>query len=142
MSKANNRKIFEKKKLNNNLDLMMSFQSIHTAGDRYQVTFESVIDVEIKEDYINDDILSELKPENVRRLLGKKTTFKYSKTRNFVAEDEKADILEDLKQQFLDINLGYLSSPMFPVKLIKRNYMIAQKEDMIRARRDALLKNT
>ena len=39
----------EKKKLANGLCLMMSFKSIHAAGDRYQVVFEAAVDVDIKE---------------------------------------------------------------------------------------------
>ncbi|MFC1495364.1 hypothetical protein ACFL6W_08795 [Thermodesulfobacteriota bacterium] len=139
MNNKNNGKIVEKKKLVNGLDLIMSFQSIPIAGDRYQVVFEVVINAEIKEAYFDNELLSDLNPENVIRLLGDKTPYQYSKVRNFVAGDEKGNILEGLKQQFLESNLTYLSSPLFPVKLIKRNYMKAEKEEIIRIKKKAYL---
>jgi hypothetical protein len=129
----------QKKKLANGLYLVMFFKSIHAAGDRFQVVFEAVVDVEIKESYFNGDVLSDLNPENVRQMLGNKTSFHYSKTRNFVAEDEKDSILEDMKEQFLKNSFNYLSSPRFPLKLIKRNYIKAEKEEMIRINREKYL---
>ena len=131
----------EKITLDNKLELMIFSSYKHTAGDRCQVTFEAGIDVEIKEDYFKDQALNDPDIRKVISLLGDKTSYRYSKTRNFIAEVEKDKIFEDLKQQFLDNNLRYISLLSFPAKLIKRNYVIAEKEDMIRQQREAYLKN-
>ncbi len=139
MHDKNNVMIFQKQKLANGQDLIMSFRSTHTAGDRYQVVFEASIEVQIKVPFFDNKILSNLNPENVIQLLGDKTSYHYSKTRNFVAREEKDNILEDLKQQFLESSLAYLSSPVFPLKLIKRNYLAAEKEAVIRIKREAYL---
>ena len=131
----------EKNILENNLELLIYCRFKHTAGDRCQVTFEAEINVQIKEDYLKDQGLNNLDKVNVRSLLGDKTSYRYSKTRNFIAEDEKGKLFEDLKQQFLDTNIAYLSSPSFPVKLIKRNYILAQKEEIFRLNKEAYFKD-
>ena len=132
--------LIEKNRLKNNLDLVIYFRYRATAGDRCQVTFEAEIDVEIKEDYFKDQVLSILDIETVRSLLGEKTSYIYSKTRNFIAEGEKQKIFNELKQQFLDSSLPYISSDSFPAKLIKRNYVLAEKDEMIRLQREAYFK--
>ena len=139
MHDKNNVMIFQKKKLSNGQELIMSFQSTHAAGDRYQVVFEAVIYVDIEASYFDNEILRDLNHENVIQLLGDRTSYHYSKTRNFVAGEEKDRILECLKKQFLESSLKYLSSPVFPLKLIKRNYMTAKKEAVIRIKREAYL---
>lgn len=127
-------------KLANGLDLVMTFKRIHAAGDRYQVIFEAVINVGIRKEYLEHEMLGDIKPDDVRRLLGERTTYIYSKTRNFIAGSEKEDVLENLKQQFLDTGFSYISSPVFPLKLIRRSYMTAVKEEMIRLKREEFLK--
>lgn len=136
------KELFEKNTLKNNLLLVTLSSFKHTAGDRCQVTFKAEIDVEIKEDYFIEQSLVNLDIDSVKKLLGKKTSYSYSKTRNFIQENEKNKIFEELKQQFLDNNLPYISSSSFPAKLIKRNYMIAEKEENIRRQREAYLKKT
>lgn len=141
MDMKEKKELFEKIILENKLEMAIFSRYKHTAGDRCQVTFEAGIDVEIKEDFFKDQTLNNLDIREVISLLGDITSYRYSKTRNFIAEDEKDKIFKDLKQQFLDNNLPYLSSPSFPAKLIKRNYVIAEKEEMIRLQREAYMKN-
>ncbi len=136
------KEISEKNRLENNLELVIFSRFKHTAGDRCQVTFEAAIDLDIKADYFKDQALNNLDIKKVTSILGNKTSYSYSKTRNFIAEDEKEKIFEELKQQFLDNSLSYISSASFPAKLIKRNYAIAEKEEMIRLQREAYLKSS
>ena len=44
------KELFEKKRLNNNLDLVIYFIYKHIAGDRCQVTFE--LDISIRHQYL------------------------------------------------------------------------------------------
>lgn len=141
MDNDKNEEFLERNRLNNDLDQVIFFRIKHIAGDRCQVTFAVEIDVDIKADYFKNEPLSDLDINHVRELLGEKTSYKYSKVRNFIAEDEKEKIFEGLKQQFLDSNLSYISSAVFPVKLIKRNYIIAQKEETNRLNKEAYFKN-
>ena len=137
MEREGTRELIKKYKLKNNLDLVIFFYCRHTAGDRYQITFEAEIDIEIKEEFFNRKALNGVDIKDVRTLLGNRTSYKYSKTRNFIADNEKDKIFEEMKQQFLENNRSYISSPSFPEKLIKRNYVLAQKEEIIRLQRAA-----
>ena len=141
MDMKENKEVFERNTLENKLELVIYSRFKHTAGDRCQVTFEAGVDVVIKEEYFKDNALNNLDISRVMSLLGDKTSYSYSKTRNFIAEDEKDNVFEDLKQQFLDNNLAYISSPSFPAKLIKRNYVIAEKEEINKLNREAYFKN-
>ena len=138
MKKSKN---YLKKRLNNNLDLVIYFIYKHIAGDRCQVTFEAEIDVEIKEDYFKDRVLNNLDFKSVKSLLGEKTSYNYRKTKNFISLDEKDKVFDDLKQQFLDSDLGYISSQSFPVKLIIRNYILAQRDETNRSNKEAYFKD-
>ena len=142
MNMDESKELFEKKHLENNLELVMYSHFRHTAGDRCQVTFKATIEVEIKGKYFSVPALKNLDFNRVTSILGGNTSYSYSKTRNFIPEDKKYKTLKDLKHQFLDNNLAYISSPSFPSKLIKRNYVIAEKEEMIRIKREEYLKNT
>ena len=135
------KELFEKKRLDNDLDLVIYLFYERIAGDRCQVTFEAEIDVEIKEDYFKNQVLNNTDINSVRSLLGENTSYKYRKTRNFIAVNEKEKVFDDLKQQFLDSGLGYISSPAFPVKLIKRNYILAQRDETNRLNKEAYFKH-
>jgi hypothetical protein len=142
MEMKENKEPSEKRTLENNLELLVFSRFNHTAGDRCQVNLESRIDVDIKKEYFEDRSLNNLDIKRVKSILGERTSYSYSKTRNFIAEDEKGEIFEELKQQFLETNLAYISSPSFPAKLIRRNFLVAEKEEMIRRRREAYLKDS
>lgn len=141
MNSEEYKEINEEKKLKNGLKLVISSRYKHIAGDRCQVTLEAEIDIEVKEEYFRDKAPTGMDFSGVRSLIGDRTSYNYSKTRNFIDEAEKEKIFEELKQQFLENSLDYISSDPFPVKLIKRKYAIAQKEEMIRLQREAYLMN-
>ena len=122
MEKIPEGKLFEKIRLKNELDLQMFYRTRPVAGDRYQVTYEVRIDVVITPEYFTDRLLSDLNFQDVRSLLGDKTTFHYQKDRNFISGKDKTSILEKMRSDFLDTNFVYLSSRDFPYKLIKKNY--------------------
>ena len=128
MDRISDGKLFEMIKLKNGLALQMFYKSTHTAGDRYRVTFEARINVEVLPDYFTYADLSDFSFEDVRAILGNKTTYSYQKERNFIAEGQKTSVLETMKTDFLGTNLDYLSSKQFPYRLIKKNYLDALKK--------------
>lgn len=129
------RKIFENIKLKNGLNLQMFYRSKTMAGDRCQVIFKVKIDVDIRPEVFSDKMSSDIAFQNVQNLLGNRTYFHYLKERNFVSENEKEEILETMKQDFIAANFRYLSSPDFPARLIKRNYLKELESYQIKQRR-------
>ena len=112
--------------LENGLTLELYDSSRRVAGDRWTVSVVARIEVGVKREYFEgqDSLYALL--DDIRAAVGKKTTYRYEKARNFIAENEKDQIFEGLRQRFLDANLRYLSRPEFPRKLILKKYQEAQ----------------
>ena len=128
-------KFIEKMRLENGLTLEMFDHSRHVAGDRWLVSFEAKIEVKVKPEYFVGDSKTAISLEDVRALLGEKATYRYKKERNFIAETEKEAVLKDLKERFLDTNIGYVSSPEFPSRFIHKKYKEAHSEMLLWERR-------
>ena len=124
-------KLIEKIRLDNGLTLDMFDHSRHVAGDRWLVSFKAKIEVKIKPEYFVGDSKTGTSFEDVRALLGEKATYQYKKERNFIAETEIGEVLNDLKERFLDTNLGYVSSPEFPRKLVHKKYKEAHSQMLL-----------
>lgn len=115
--------ILEQRSLDNGMSLTLSDLSRKVAGDRWlvRVVWEAVIPVA-------EDLFSRL-PETdpllhsaVREGLGQSITFSVARERNFVADGDRAAMVDSLRQQGLANMLSYLSSPLFPEKLFLRRY--------------------
>ena len=128
-------KLIEKIRLENGLTLEMFDYSRHVAGDRWLVTFEARVEVKVKLEYFADDSKTSISLDDVRALLGEKATYRYTKERNFIAETEIEAVLKDLKERFLETNLGYVSSPEFPRKFVHRKYKEAYSQMLLLKRR-------
>ena len=124
-------KLIEKIRLENGLTLEMFDHSRHVAGDRWLVSFEARVEVKVKPEYFADDSKTGISLVDVRALLGEKVTYRYTKERNFIAETERKAVLKDLKERFLDTNLGYVSSPEFPSRLVHRKYKEAHSQMLL-----------
>lgn len=110
--------------LDNGLNLELYNHSRPVAGDRWLVSLEARIEIEVKPEYFTRPI-EDVSFEVVKAILGEKVTYRYEKRRNFIAETEKEAILNGLKARFLDTTFGYLSSPGFPRRFIQRKYQEA-----------------
>ena len=121
-------RLIGKVRLENGLTLEMFDHSRHVAGDRWLVCFEARVAVEIKPVHFEGDNASGPHFEDILDLLGEKATYRYKKERNFIYEKEKGEVLHEMKKQFMDTNLGYLSSPVFPRMLILRRYKETQSQ--------------
>ncbi len=142
MERQQDIKNVEKNILENGLELVITSIIKHIAGDRCQVTFQAEIEIKIESDYFKNDVRNSPDVEKVKSLLGSSTVFRYSKVRNFIAVDEKERVFDELKNQFLENTLAYISSDSFPLSMIKRNYSIAAKEEELRLRREEYYKNS
>ncbi len=107
--------------LNNGLKLKIYNHSRKMAGDRWLVFFEARVVIEIKRDYFNKPD-NEISYDEIKKELGEKVIFRYEKRRNFIDVREKDRIFEELKNQFLNTALKYISSNDFPERFILNNY--------------------
>ncbi|MFC1863920.1 hypothetical protein ACFL1Z_08225 [Thermodesulfobacteriota bacterium] len=107
--------------LDNGLTLELYDRSKVVAGDRWLVSFIARIDVDVRKEYFNG-FDSEMPFKEIKASLGERVTYSYEKSRNFIDENEKDEVLLDLKDKYLKSDLQYLSSPEFPQKLIISKY--------------------
>ena len=114
--------LIESIRLENELTLEMFDLSRPIAGDRWIVSFEARIEVEFKPQCFPPANMVKVPLDDIRSLLGEKAVYCYKKERHFVGEQEKDDVLNRLKERFMETGLGYLSSNIFPQRLILRRY--------------------
>jgi hypothetical protein len=117
--------LIERIPLDNGLNLELYNRSRPVAGDRWLVSLEARIEIEVKPEYFMGEEMPPVTIEEVKAILGEKITYRYDKQRNFIVETEKEAILNGLKARFLDTTFGYLSSPGFPRRFIERKYQEA-----------------
>ena len=112
--------------LENGLMLEIHDRSRKVAGDRWLVSFEARIDVEVKPEYFQDEAGTKPSFDAIQKAVGKAVSYSYEKSRHFVAEAEKDDVLKGLKDRFLAATLPYLSNAKFPRNTILWQFKTAQ----------------
>lgn len=98
--------------LSNGLILEIKDESKKIAADRWVVRCRAVMDIPLK--YIDDD---EIKAE-----FGENIKYDKLRERNFVDDDDKDMVFDELSDSFTEISLKYLSDPGFPKKYILKKY--------------------
>jgi hypothetical protein len=104
--------------LENGLTLEIRDRSKQIAGDRWFVSFVARVEIEVSPELFEGDEISENQIKDIQALAGEKASYQYENQRNFIDDTEKEKVSKKLKEDFLDTNLKYLSSPGFPKKLI------------------------
>jgi len=104
--------------LENGLTLEILDRSKQIAGDRWFVSFAARVEIEVRPELFEGDEISEDQIKGIQALAGEKASYRYENQRNFIDDTEKEKVSRKLKEDFLDSNLKYLSSPNFPKKLI------------------------
>jgi len=119
------KKSIDKINLDNGLTLELFDGSRPVAGDRWLVSFSARIEVEVMPEYFEGDKSLTVPFEDVREALGGKAIYSREKSRNFIAQTEKNEVFNGLKDRFLESNLSYLSHPDFAKRLILNKYQQA-----------------
>ena len=104
--------------LENGLTLEIRDCSKQIAGDRWFVSFAARVEIEVRPELFEGDEISEDQIKGIQALAGEKASYRYENQRNFIDDTEKEKVSRKLKEDFLNTNLKYLSSPNFPKKLI------------------------
>ena len=115
------KKLLTKINLDNGLTLELYDQSKILAGDRWLVLVIASVNVDVKKEYF-EGFDSDVPFNEIKASLGEKVTYSYEKSRHFIDESEKDEVLLSLKDNYLKSDLQYLSSPEFPQKLILSKY--------------------
>jgi len=120
------KKLIDRIKLENGLALELYDRSRRVAGDRWLVSFEARIDIEVKSEYFKGQDSGDPSFDSIREVLGERITYSYEKSRHFIAEMEKEEALKGIKDRFVETTLTYFSGPKFPRNMILSRYHQAQ----------------
>ncbi|MFO7838488.1 MAG: hypothetical protein R6X08_03165 [Desulfosalsimonadaceae bacterium] len=107
--------------LENGLFLKLYDASRRFAGDRWLVKLIARIPIPVDEVWQQT---SEELPSAaaVKELLGDTLVFEQEKTRNFIDEQEKEEILQSMTEEFFRHALAYLGRPEFGWRCIRRKF--------------------
>ena len=113
--------------LKNGLTLEIYDQSQKIAGDRWLVKMTAKIDIPI--DYLKlDDVLNkQIGLSSFNESFDGFIRFEQKRERNFVSEQQKETILNDLVASFLTSSREYLSHPNFAMRFALKEHLKQQQ---------------
>lgn len=115
--------IIEQRRLENNMTLTVYDQSKRMAGDRWQIKIICETEIPVDGGFFSrvpeDDLA--LQAEVLEAMAGS-VTFSVTKERTFVAETERAALVERMVTEIMTNMVTYLNKPEFPAKLFARKY--------------------
>jgi len=119
-------RFIDKMTLGNGLVLEFQDGSRRLAGDRWLVLFAVVIDIDVKKAWTQGGPDAPISVEQLHSVLGHTVRYQYERKSHFVDENKKDVVLQRLKKDFLDTNMGYLSNPDFARRFVLGKYRQAQ----------------
>lgn len=130
-------KHIEDKKLANGVIVRVFDKSRRVAGDRWQVRVSFNAVITIPESLwasvsVDDDLLAE-----IRATLGSSLIFTDLKERNFIAEDEKENLITEIIDSARKNIFTYLASPTFPELYF--NKCFKETREKVERKRQAML---
>ncbi|RKX20377.1 MAG: hypothetical protein DRP51_05810 [Candidatus Zixiibacteriota bacterium] len=108
--------------LKNGLTLEFIDNSRKIAGDRYVVVLKTRIEVPVSNSWFSERDASIPSIEDITKKVGDTVFFEQKKERNFVDENEKEAVLNNIIEVAEDFGIRYLGHPDFPKKLILKKY--------------------
>ncbi len=115
------KKLIEKIRLSNGLDLELLDGSRVLAGDRWLVSLEARIEMPVDRSHLDGIKDADQIIEILRRQYGEKVVYSYTQERHFVDEKEKESVFNQFKENVKNI-LSYLSHPNFVQKALLARY--------------------
>ena len=110
--------------LGNGLILEIYDHSRKVAGDRWLVKMVAKVDISI--DYLTNNARGSshlnLKIEELKKLFDVCIRYEQTRERNFISEEEKDIVFNDLLTSYLKSTQAYLSHPDFPIRYTAREY--------------------
>lgn len=115
--------IIEQRRLENNMTLTVHDQSKKMAGDRWLIKIiceaKMPVDAGFFARVAEDDLALQAE---VREAMAGSVTFSVTKERTFIAETERAALVERMVTEIMTNMVTYLNRPEFPDKLFARKY--------------------
>jgi hypothetical protein len=126
-----NHNLLETRRLKDGMVLYLCDCSRRQTEDRSIVVMEARLEIPVNEKTLASDGACALELETVLRVLGSRVTFVSRKERIFVADSDKAQLLDTFREEFSRRVLPYLSNPAFPSRFIFKEYQEARKRQSL-----------
>ena len=115
--------IIEQCRLENNMTLTVSDQSKKMAGDRWLVRIVCEARIPVGEEFFSRMVEEDYALQTeVREAMAGALSFSVVKERTFVADAERAALVELMVAEIMANMLTYLNRPEFPERLFARKY--------------------
>jgi hypothetical protein len=134
-------RLLEKVNLDTGLTIYFYDLSRPVTGKHWQVRLLVSVPVSVEEEYFRELAEPKLAYADFTAALGRTIPFTLEKVRNFIAEDKVSEVLEQMKQDFLDANLSYVSNYKFSERFITKRYIEWKEEDSYRKSNLAAVRN-
>lgn len=133
-------KRIEEKQMTNGMTVSLYDRSRGIIGDRWQVELVCEAVIPITEDLrkarpCEDSELS----ARIREAMGDTLVFSVAKVRNFVSDEERQAVMDELLGQVRENMMGYLDDPNFPRKLFAKRYEETRERCLFEERRRQML---
>ena len=109
--------------LGNGLILEIYDQSRKIAGGRWLVKMAVKIDIPIDRLHLGDNLNKQVSLNSLQESLGNYIRYEQKRERNFVGDQQKNAVFDDLVASFLASTREYLSHPHFAVRCAMREYL-------------------
>ncbi len=107
-------------KLKNKLTLNLYDESVKMIGDRWIVTLAARIKVAVDKAPAPKDPSSLPSKDEIKKMLGNEVVFEQKSNRIFVDKNDKAKVLQELSDTFIENTLPYLSHAEFPQRFLAK----------------------
>jgi len=119
------------KKIRDGISITFYDHSREIVGDRWQVELVGEMEIPVTETFwavvheSDADLL-----DCVRKKIGNRIYFSISRIRNFVDQNEKQPVIDEMVQGFEENIMHYLDNPDFSRKLFVKNFTAAREKCM------------
>lgn len=114
--------LIKKIELENGHILVLSDLSRKISENAQVVIMQAAMEINLKPDLFENEPLSDVSFEQIRKTLGDKVCYEYRLERNFIMDHEKKAVLDSLVETFMK-NMGqYISRSRFVSKLVMKQY--------------------
>ena len=113
--------------LGNDLILEIYDQSREIAGDRWLVKMAAKIDIPIDHLHLGDGLNKQVSLNSLKQSFDNFVRYEQKRERNFVGDQQKDSVFNDLVTSFLTSTREYLSHPNFAARYAVREHLRRQQ---------------
>jgi len=117
--------------LQNGLTLKFMDESRKIAADRWIVRVCVTIDIPVDIKWFEESAMDDVHFDRITERLGENVVFRQKKERNFVSDDQKSQVVQEICERTLEMGRGYMGRDSFAAKYILKRYADRQQQSAL-----------